>query len=268
MKKPNFFARSELAETLWLFRREFAVCLVFTMVVNILMLTPTLYMLQVFDRVFISRSELTLIALTLVMMFLFAVMAFAEWSRSRLLVRTGVKLDTQLNSRVFNASFEAYLNKLGANPTQPFADLTNIRQFLTGYGLFAFLDAPWAPIYLAVLFMLHPALGWLSVLFILASISLAYLSHRYTHKPIENAGEAGVEVNLYVQSKLKNVEVIEAMGMLGDLRRRWQSRHQRHLGLHHEAQDLSHRMQSLSKFLRYTQNSLALGAGAVLVIRG
>ena len=268
MKKPSFFCRSELAETLWLFRREFAVCLVFTMVVNILMLTPTLYMMQVFDRVFVSQSELTLLALTLVMMFLFAIMAFAEWSRSRLLVRTGIKLDNYLNSRVFNASFEAYLSKLGANPTQPFADLTNIRQFLTGYGLFAFLDAPWTPIYLTVLFLLHPGLGWLSILFILLSIGLAYFTHRYTHQPIDKAGEAAIDVNVYIQSKLKNADVIESMGMLDDLRRRWQSRHHHHLDLHHHAQDLSHRMQSLSKFLRYTQNSLALGAGALLVTRG
>ena len=96
MKTPSFFQRSELSKTLWLFRREFAVCVIFTMVVNILMLTPTLYMLQVFDRVMLSQSELTLIVLTLVMLFFFAVMAFAEWSRSRLLVRTGIKLDEQL----------------------------------------------------------------------------------------------------------------------------------------------------------------------------
>jgi len=268
MKKPGFFDRSELAATLWLFRREFLVCLIFTMVINLLMLTPTLYMLQVFDRVFASQSELTLLALTLVMLYLFIVMTFAEWSRSRLLVRTGVKLDTQLDSRVFNASFESNLSRPGANPTQPFSDLTNIRQFLTGTGLFALLDAPWTPIYLVVLFMLHPTLGWLSLFFILLSIGLAYLGHRLTHRQIDQAREAGVEVNVYVQSKLKNSDVIESMGMLGDLRRRWQRRHQRHLELQHRAQDMGQRMQSLSKFLRYTQNSLALGAGALLVIKG
>ena len=90
MKKPSFFERSELSATLWLFRREFAVCVIFTAAVNLLMLTPSLYMLQVFDRVMLSRSEFTLAALTLVMLFFFVVMAFAEWMRSRLLVRTGV----------------------------------------------------------------------------------------------------------------------------------------------------------------------------------
>ena len=115
MKTPSFFQRSELSATLWTFRREFVVCTIFTVIVNILMLTPTLYMLQIFDRVMLSGSELTLTALTLVMLFFFAVMAFSEWSRSRLLVRVGVKLDERLNSRVFNASFEAYLNQLGRN---------------------------------------------------------------------------------------------------------------------------------------------------------
>ncbi|MEK7737030.1 MAG: type I secretion system permease/ATPase, partial [Pseudomonadota bacterium] len=257
-----------MSKTLWLFRREFAVCVIFTMVVNILMLTPTLYMLQVFDRVLLSQSELTLAVLTVVMLFFFAVMAFAEWSRARLLVRTGVKLDEQLNSRVFNASFEAYLKRSGVNSTQPFTDLTNVRQFLTGQGLFAFLDAPWTPIYIAVLFLLHPYLGWLSMIFSLLLVAFAYLSHRLTAEPLDKAMEAGMHVNAYAHSKLKNAEVIESMGMLGDLRRRWQERHQQHLLRQHEAQDLCNRMQAVSKFLRYTQQSLALGAGALLVIQG
>ena len=266
--KKSFFERSELAATLGLFRRELMVTLVFSMAINILMLTPTLYMLQVYDRVMISHSELTLLALTLVMLFLFALMSFADWSRSRLLVRTGVKLDQRLNSRVFNASFTANLNRLGANPTQPFVDLTQIRQFLTGQGLFALLDAPWTPIYIAVLFMLHPTLGWVSIVFCAVSIGVAYASHRLTYQVIDDAGKAGVEVAVYVQSKLKNADVVESMGMLPDLRRRWQNRHQRHLALTHRAQDWSHRMQSISKFVRYGQQSLGLGVGALLAIQG
>ncbi|MFA6314272.1 MAG: type I secretion system permease/ATPase [Sterolibacterium sp.] len=268
MKTPSFFQRSELSATLWTFRREFAVCVVFTIVVNILMLTPTLYMLQVFDRVMLSGSEFTLTALTLVMLFFFAVMAFSEWSRSRLLVRTGVKLDEQLNSRIFNASFESYLNQLGRSPAQAFSDLTNVRQFLTGQGLFAFMDAPWTPIYMFVLYMLHPMLGLLSVVFSVMLIGLAYLSHKLTIAPLDKAMEAGMQVNTYVHSKLRNAEVIESMGMLNDLRRLWQVRHQRYLGINQSAQDLTMRIQALTKFLRYTQQSLALGAGALLVIQG
>ncbi|HUY04186.1 MAG TPA: type I secretion system permease/ATPase [Rhodocyclaceae bacterium] len=268
MKIPSFFRRSELSATLWLFRRELGVCVLFTMVVNILMIMPSLYMMQVFDRVLVSGSDLTLYALTAVMIFLLAVMAFAEWSRSRLLVRAGVKLDEKLNSRVFNASFEAHLSQTGTNPAQPFSDLTNVRQFLTGQGLFAFLDAPWSPIYVAVLFMLNPLLGWFAIASALMLILVAYIGHRVTHEPLDHAMEAGMQVNAYVHSKLKNAEVIESMGMLGDLRRRWQTGHQKHLRLNNGAQDLGNRMQAVSKFVRYTQQSLALGLAALLVLKG
>ena len=111
MKTPEFFQRSELTATLWGFRREFLIVGAFSMVANILMLTPTLYMLQVYDRVLSSQSELTLITMSLLTLFLFAVMGFAEWMRSRVLVSTGVRLDEQLSTQVFNASFEAHLSR-------------------------------------------------------------------------------------------------------------------------------------------------------------
>lgn len=268
MKPSSFFQRSELAATLWTFRREFAVCVVFTVVVNLLMLTPTLYMLQVFDRVMISQSIMTLAALTLVMLFLYAVMAFAEWSRSRLLVRLGVKLDAQLNSRVFKASFESYLKQLGRSPGQAFSDLTNVRQFMTGNGLFAFMDAPWTPIYLFVLFMLHPWLGVIGVVFSVILVVLAWFSNRATKAPLEEAMEAGAQASNFVNNKLRNAELIESMGMLGDFRRLWQVRHQHYLTLNARASDVSSRVQALIKFMRYCQQSLALGAGALLVING
>jgi ATP-binding cassette subfamily C exporter for protease/lipase len=121
MKNPSFFERSELTQVLWTFRREFIMVGVFSMVANVLMLTPTLYMLQVYDRVLMSRSELTLLAMSLITLFLFAVMAFSEWMRSRVLVRSGVRLDEALGTRVFNASFEAYLSQSARGRRVPLA---------------------------------------------------------------------------------------------------------------------------------------------------
>ena len=122
---------------------------------------------------------------------------------------------------------------------------------------------------MAVFRSLRPALlGLLSVVFSSMLIGLAFLSHRLTYEPLEKAMEAGMQVNTYLHSKLRNAEVIESMGMLDDLRRLWQVRHQRHLDINQTAQDLTARIQSLTKFLRYTQQSLALGAGALLVIQG
>ncbi|MBS0512643.1 MAG: type I secretion system permease/ATPase [Proteobacteria bacterium] len=268
MKMPAAALRSPLATTLWGFRREFAACMAFSVLVNVLMLTPTIYMLQVYDRVMVSHSSLTLAAVTLVMLFCFAVMAFAEWVRSRLLVRMGVRFDALLGTRVFQASFRSSLGERSRNPARTFGDLTNLRQFMTGNGLFAFMDAPWTPIYIAVLFMLHPSLGLLGVGFVLLLAVLAWLSHRITQQPVEAAVEAGSQVGAYVHGKLRNAEVIEAMGMLGSLRRRWQVRHQRHLALNGRAADASARVLALTKFVRYTLQSLTLAAGALLVIEG
>lgn len=268
MKTPSFFERSELTSTLWSFRREFVVVGLFSLVTNVLMLTPTLYMLQVYDRVMVSQSELTLLGVSLIALFLFFVMAFAEWVRSRLLVRAGVRLDEQLNTRVFNASFESALNQAGRNPAQALSELANIRQFLTGNGIFAFFDAPWTPIYILVLFMLHPMLGWLSMLFAVLLACLAYLNHRLTHESTADVLKTAAQVNAYVHSKLRNAEVIEALGMLDHLRRRWLNRHVQHLQTASTSQELNQRLQAVTKFLRYSQQSLMLGAGALLVIRG
>ena len=268
MKTPEFFKRSELTSTRWGFRREFLIVGLFSMVANVLMLTPTLYMLQVYDRVLASQSELTLIAMSLLTLFLFAVMAFAEWMRSRLLVSAGVRLDEQLSTQVFNASFEAHLSQSGTSPSRAFGDLIQIRQFLTGNGIFAFFDAPWAPIYMAVLFFLHPWLGVMGMVFALIQAALAWFGHRHTVAPSEAAVKAGSDSSSFLQGKLRNSEVLESMGMVPNLQKRWALRHQTHLSKSGEAQQLTHRITAWSKFIRYSQQSLALGAGALLAIDG
>ncbi len=268
MKTPNFFERSELTQVLWSFRREFFMVGIFSMVANVLMLAPTLYMLQVYDRVLMSRSELTLLAMSLITLFFFGVMAFSEWMRSRVLVRSGVRLDAALSTRVFNASFESNLNQSSAGPARSFGDLIQIRQFLTGNGIFAFFDAPWAPIYIAVLFFLHPTLGWLAIFFACVQLALAWFGHRHTVAPAEAASKAAAESVAYLQSKLRNAEVLESMGMVHNLRPHWQDRHESTLALQSTSQALTHRITAWSKFIRYSQQSLALGAGALLVIDG
>ena len=268
MKTPGFFQRSELTQALWTFRREFLVVGVFSMVANVLMLSPTLYMLQVYDRVMVSRSELTLLAMSLITLFLFCVMAFAEWMRSRVLVRSGVRLDAMLGTRVFNASFEANLAPSGVSPARSFGDLIQIRQFLTGNGILAFFDTPWTPVYMAVLFILHPMLGWLALFFAAVQGALAWFGHRSTVAPAEEASRASGEASMYLQGKLRNAEVLEPMGMVHNLRPRWAQRHDQAQLLQGRAQALTHRITAWSKFIRYAQQSLALGAGALLVIDG
>ncbi|NTW53174.1 MAG: type I secretion system permease/ATPase [Chlorobaculum sp.] len=268
MKKGSFFDRSELTRHLWSFRKEFLWVGFFSMIANLLLLTPTLYMLQLYDRVLKGRSELTLIVVTLLMVFLYAIMVVAEWLRSRLLVRGGVRLDEAMNAIVFNASFEKNLKRADANPAEAIADLTAIRQFLTGNGIFAFFDTPWTPIYIGVIFLLQPFLGWISILFCIIQLFVAWYNHKATVEDIERASKAGGESNAYFFSKLRNIEPVHAMGMTGSLRERWLDLHERSLAEHGHAQHKQHQQQAISKFVRYTMQSLTLAAGALMVIEG
>lgn len=268
MKKPAFFDRSELNRTLWVLRREFVWVGVFSLVANVLMLTPSVYMLQVFDRVLTSQSELTLLVVTLFLIVFFVVMAFAEWIRSRLLVRTGVRIDQELNPRVFTASFDAYLRQARRNPVEAFSALTTLRQFLTGQGILAFFDSPWTVIYIIVIFLLHPFLGWLSVLFACIQLGVTWLSHRVTVQMIESATESGTNSVEYAQGKLRNIEPLHAMGMLGNMRERWLGFHEGSLNNSGVSFHEQNRQQSLTKFVRYSMQSLTLGAAALLVLDG
>ena len=266
--KSSFFERSELAKTLYTFKREFLWVGIFSMIANLLMLSPTIYMLQVFDRVMVSQSELTLVFITIIVVVFFCMMAFAEWLRSRLLVRAGIKLDRELNTRVFNASFEAYLRRAHQNPTEAFSNLTNVRQFLTGNGIIALFDAPWTPIYILIVFLLHPLLGIISIVFAAIQLAMAFYGHHMTYASVETSTKADSKSKAYLYSKLKNAEPVEAMGMLSNLRGRWLILHQDNqhkLGI---ANDKQHRQQAITKFVRYCMQSLTLGAAAMLVIEG
>lgn len=268
MIRPAFFDRSVLGRTLWGFRRELAWVVVFSMFANLLLLTPTLYMLQVFDRVLTSGSELSLLALSLIAVLFFLVMGFADWIRSRLLVRASTRLDEAMNTQVFWASFAENLKGAGRNSMQAFTDMTMIRQFLTGNGIYAIVDLPWTLIYLGVLFLMHPWLGWCAIAFAVVQIALAFVSHRLTAPRHVLAQADQNETQAFVHGKLRNAETIQAMGMLPNLRRLWLDKHDKQLLSHATAAEWAARMQSASKFMQYTQQSLMLSIGALLAIDG
>ncbi len=264
----KFSARSELAAALWSLRRIFFIVGGFSFVINMVLLMPAIYMLQIYDRVLSSRSESTLLMLTLLVLGLYALMAGLEWVRSRLLVRAGSMLDTQMNARVFTAAFEANLRSTGTNAGQAMNDLTNVRQFVTGNGLFAFFDAPWFPIYLAVIFLIHPILGWLSVAGAILLVILTLTTEWVTKKPLSQANTAAIQSTNYATNNLRNAEVIEAMGMLTNLRGRWYEKYQNVIALQGVASDRAGTITAVTKFVRISLQSLVLGLGALLVIEG
>jgi ATP-binding cassette subfamily C exporter for protease/lipase len=268
MKIPDIFNRNELTRTLWDFRFEFMVAGLFSMVANLLMLAPTLYMLQVYDRVLVSQNTGTLLVVSIITLFFLVVLSFSEWARSKLLVRSGIRMDQMISRKLFHASYEAHLNPAVTNPSRAFTDLTELRQFLTGNGIFAFFDAPWAPIYIAVLFLLHPWLGVMALGFAAVQSVLAWWGSQATKPAQAQASKSQQEVSGYLQSKFRNAEVIESMGMVKHLYRRWSERNAKAMGANLNAQDVAGRVTAWSKFVRYTQQSLALGGGALLVIHG
>ena len=260
--------QSELGRSLLSFKREFIWVGVFSFFANLLMLAPTLYMLQVFDRVMLSQNEFTLISLTLITSFFFGVMAFSEWVRSRLLVRAGVRFDEFLNSRVFKATFDSQLNQAASNPIQSFTDLTNLRQFLTGNGIFAIFDTPWTPVYIVVLYLMHPILGWSAVFFTILLGFMAWYSNKLTRLSNERANEAAMKTSTYLMGKLRHSETVEALGMMNPLRAHWGAMYKDQFDQSLDASHLQHQIQGFIKFVQYSQQSLILGLGAWLAMRG
>jgi ATP-binding cassette subfamily C exporter for protease/lipase len=254
--------------TLRSFKREFFWLCVFSMFANLLLLAPTLYMLQVFDRVMLSGNALTLVSLTVALVVLLTVMSFSEWVRSRLLVRSGARLDQVMSQRIFSAAFGAQLAKAQRSPQQPLTDMNTVRQFLTGNGVFAVVDTPWAVVFIAVLFLMHPWLGWMSVGFCVVQIGLGFLMQRLSKEAQQKQQELMLDSAQYLQAKLRNAETVEAMGMRDNLRLQWMALHDKQTLNHGQVQALAHRTQAVMKFVQYTQQALMLSLGAVLAIDG
>ena len=257
---------NEVAEVLAGFKKTFRNIGVFSAVINMLMLMPAIYMLQLYDSVLTSRNEMTLLMLTLIMIGAYIFMGTLEYVRSFVLIRVGAQLDMKLNRRVYTAAFEQSLKQGDGNAGQALKDLTNLRQFLTGNALFAFFDAPWFPIYLFVIFMFHPILGVFALCGTAILITLAYINEKVSHKPLAEANSMAIASTNIASNNLRNAEVIEAMGMLPNIQSRWYKLHSRFLNLQAEASEKAGVVTALSKSFTVALQSLMLGLGALLVL--
>lgn len=268
MKSKFQIPQNEIAQALVSFKSAFRTVGIFSAIINLLMLTPSLYMLQVYDRVLQSRNEITLLMLTLIMLGGYLFMSALELVRSFVLVRVGAKLDMQLNKRVYTAAFEQNLKKGGGNAGQALQDLTNIRQFLTGNALFAFFDAPWFPFYLLVIFLFDPTLGIFATVSTVILVVLAYVNEKVSKKPLAEANAMAIASSNLASNNLRNAEVIESMGMLPNLMHRWFKLHGRFLQLQGEASEKAGIVSAVTKFVQVSVQSLVLGLGALLAIEG
>lgn len=259
--------KSDLEEALYLCRYSFASAAGFSLLVNFLMLVPAIYMLQLYDRVIPGSSESTLVMLTLIVMLLFVTLGALEWVRSQILVRVSTRLETLLDQRLYDVAFKQSLYSGGQKASsQPLDDLTSLRQFLTGSGLFAFFDAPWMPIYIVVMFMFHPWMGLMGVGTAIVLVVIALINEKITSGKLAQANFLAVRNRAQVNKNLLNAEVIESMGMLADMRARWRKDNNQVLALQSVASSQAGLLTSLSKTIRIAAQSLVLGLGAYLAI--
>ena len=247
-------------------RREVAWVGLFSFVVNLLALIPAIYSLQIMDRVMVYRNEFTLITITAIVLFLYAVASTSEWLRSRLMIRVGVRLDELINQGVFRGMFDAYLKHPDSRSVTAMNDMNQLRQFLAGQGLYALFDAPWTPLYVGVLFVMHPALGWTALAAAALSTAVAMWGQRSSAVLARRVQDAQDIHTVYLQSKLRNIEIVESLGMVQGMYRHWEVHYRRFLEANAVMQSKMRVLQGISGFFGQLQGSIILGVSAVLMI--
>ena len=239
----------------------------FSLFANLLMLTGPMYMLQVYDRVLGSRSEETLIALSLLVVFLYSVMGILDYTRGRIMARVGAQFQASLDRRVFDAVVRKSAVAPDMRTQSGLADLESIQKFLTSPVLLAFFDLPWTPIFIAGIFMFHPMLGWLAVGGGLLLVSIALANQFLSRRPQLRAGQAGQAASVMSDQLRIEAEMVQSMGMRDAAFDRWQAARGMALGAQIQATDISGSFASLTKTLRLFLQSAMLGLGAYLVLQ-
>lgn len=240
---------------------------VFSLFINLLMLTVPIYMMQVFDRVLTSRSSETLIMLLLICAVALLVMAGLDAVRGYLMVRISAWADDRLGGPMLAESIRGHLRRGGDASVQGLRDLTTVRIFLTGPGIFPIMDAPWTPIFVAVIFLLHPLIGWLALIGALVLFSLALTNEFATRNLLMTSGGAAMKALNHAQAAVRNADVVEAMGMMPNLLKRWHKGNMEATELQSRASNRAAAITASSKFLRLLLQLGVLTLGAWLVLQ-
>jgi PrtD family type I secretion system ABC transporter len=238
----------------------------FSLAMNLLLLAPPLYMLQVFDRVLTSRSNETLVALTLAVVIALVAMAALDAVRAYLLAAMGGAIDRMVGPKVLD-SLLGQTARLGSRE-QAYAlrDVASLRSFFSGAGILALFDAPWLPVFLLVIALFHPLLGALALVGSLAMLTLAFLNERLTRVPLERAQAEGRRASRFIDTSVRNAEVVHALGMLPAVTRRWAQLNEAALGEQARATRAGAALSASTKFARQFIQSAMLAAGAYVVI--
>jgi ATP-binding cassette subfamily C protein EexD len=254
---------NEIRQALATCKSSFAATAFFSFAINMLLFVSPIYMLQIYDRVLPSRSETTLVMLSVLVASLLLTIGLLEWIRTQILVRVGARIDRMLNRRVLSAVFHVS----GGGSANAVRDFDAVREFFTGAGFLAFLDAPWAPLFIGVCFIMNPWLGILALGGSILLLCLAVATELMTRKPLGEAGRENMAANSFVESSLRSSEAVHAMGMMPGIIDRWLDKRDRVLALQAAASDRAGFLMSATKFVRMLLQSAILGLGAYLAIQ-
>ncbi len=259
--------RSELGDALHACRGAFIGVGLMSCVVNLLYLTGSIFMLEVYDRVLPSRSVPTLVGLIILAAGLYIAQGFLDLIRGRILGRIGTSLDEALNARVFDTIVRLPLMVGGRNEgLQPLRDLDNVRGFLGSMGPGAFFDLPWLPFYLLICFAFHVMIGITALAGAIILVTLTLITEYMSREPAREAMGLAARRNDLAASSRRNAEVLVAMGMAGRLTRRWSEANEKYLAGNQYASDIAGGLGAIAKVMRMMLQSAVLGVGAYLVI--
>ena len=238
----------------------------FSIIISMLALAPTVYMLEVYDRVVNSRSGMTLAMLTVLIVLAYAVMEILEKVRGGLMRAAGVKIDEALSKRVYDAMFQGFLKRQVGGSMQVLNDLKSVREFLANPALMAIFEAPVALVALALVFAISPVLGWAAIIGAIAQVGVALMNERATRKPLGEANRSAVGAQQFAEASLRNAHVMESMGMLDAVHARWQKRQREFLAFQAVASEGAGLWTAMSKAVQQIMSSLLLGLGAWLLL--
>ena len=247
-------------------QRYFIYAGVFSLAINLLLLVPALYMLQVFDRVLSSRSEETLVMLSVGAVLALGMMALLDVVRAQLLAACGTALDRWLGPDVLRGVLSHVARARGSEHLNALRDVGTLRGFLVGPAVIALFDAPWLPLFLVLIWLFHPLLGALALGGALLMLGLAAANEYFTRKPLERVQAEGRKAGRFIDAATRSAESVDALGMREAVVRRWSALNDAALGEQREASRLGGVFSGFTKFTRQAIQMLMLGAGAYLVI--
>ncbi len=240
----------------------------FSFFVNLLVLAPSWYMLEVYDRVVNSQSHRTLLMFTILVLILYALLEMMEWVRSRIMYKVSSQFDVALRERVFNSIFQARLQQLAGGTAQAMSDLKVIQEVIASPALMALIDMPFAILTLLLIFWINSTLGWFAVLGAVLLGVITTINQYRVQPPLIKANQHAIAAQNYASGVIRNAQVIEAMGMLARIHQKWMKKQHEFLRMQATASDRAGINSALSKLVQTLQGSLLLGLGCWLTLKG